>query len=227
LKTPKPYPIKPKGFSLVELMVSLALGIVVLTGVFKMQSSTLDNNAHSLKLSRISQEMRSALDVIKSDIKRSGYWRNANLNTNNTFGSLMISQDNSCISFTYDANNNGVLDQPGDEFGFRLSQGAIEARAGADACDTVSPTRATWAPITDIDSIIVNNLAFTKKVNCLNISTQPFTSCNINPAATGEKTINTTSITIDIQGVSASDSNITMQVSDAAMLRNDIVTTIQ
>jgi len=209
-------------------MVSLALGIVVLTGVFKMQSSTLDNNAHSLKLSRISQEMRSALDVIKSDIKRSGYWKDANLNTNNTFGLLNISYDQSCISFTYDANNNGVFDQPGDEFGFRLSpHGAIEARAGADACDTASPTRTSWAPITDTSSIIVNNLVFSKKVDCLNISTQPFTSCNITPGATGEKTINTTSITIDIQGVSASNPSIIMHVSDAAMLRNDIVTTIQ
>ncbi len=221
------YSIKTKGFSLVELMVSLALGMVLLTGVFKMQSSTIDNNSHSLKLSRISQEIRAALDAIKSDIRRSGYWRDANIDTSNTFGFLKISYDQSCISFTYDFNNNGVLDQPGDEFGFRLNQGAIEARVAADACDTALPTRISWAPITDPNSIIVNNLVFTKKVNCLNVSTQPFTSCNTNPGAIGEKTINTTNITIDIQGVSASDPNITMQVSDATMLRNDIITTIQ
>lgn len=225
-----------KGFSLVELMISLVIGVVIMTGVLKVYATTINGNTHSLMLSRVSQEIRSILDIMKNDIQRSGYWGNAAMNGDNPFGDIVINDTKSCISYTYDANNDSVLDQPGDMFGFRLNNGAVQMRTNANACDNPDNTADIWQTITDPDTVTITDLSFSKIVDCTNMSTEPYTPCNQdevgaytgdNKAPTsGDSIINITTINIQLQAQSKQNSHITMTLADSTMLRNEVVSTV-
>ncbi len=226
-----------KGFSLIELMVSLVIGIVIMTGVLKVYATTVNGNAHSIMLSRVSQEIRSVLDIMKNDIQRSGYWRDATMDDNNPFGDIAINEEKNCLSYTYDANNNGGdVENPNDEFGFRLNNGAVQMRTNANACDNPDNTTDIWQNITDPETVTITNLTFSKIVDCTNMSTEPYTPCskdengnyiddNIAPSP-GDSTINITTINIGLQAQSKQNQDIAMILEDSTMLRNEVVSTV-
>jgi len=225
-----------KGFSLVELMISLVIGIVIMSGVLKVYATTINGNAHSLMLSRVSQEIYSVLDIMKNDIQRSGYWGNATMDGDNPFGDIIINEAKNCISYTYDANNDSVVDQPDDTFGFRLNNGAVQMRTNANACNNPNNTTDIWQSITDPDAVTITNLSFSKIVDCTNMSTEPYTHCNQDetgaytddsePPSAGDSIINITTINIGLQGRSKQNPKITMTLAGSTMLRNEVVSTV-
>lgn len=107
------------GFSLVELLVSLATGLFLLAGVMGIFSTTLSSQGTSLKTTRLNQELRSAMDLISGDLRRAGYWHMAadaasplgDLVLSNTSGSITAqsvdSMGNPVNGFTA-FNNNGI-----------------------------------------------------------------------------------------------------------------------
>jgi type II secretory pathway component PulJ len=62
------------GFSLVELLVSLATGLMLLAGVLGIFTATLDSQGNNLKMTRLNQELRTTMDLITRDLRRAGYW---------------------------------------------------------------------------------------------------------------------------------------------------------
>lgn len=65
------------GLSLLELMIALALGLVVLTGVTSVFVSTMVGNFDNLKMTRLNQELRTVMLMVTRDLRRAGYWRYA------------------------------------------------------------------------------------------------------------------------------------------------------
>lgn len=64
---------KQKGFSIIELMVGLVLGLVVLVGAGGLFSTTLASNSSTVKQQRFDQTVQVLLDLMSSDIRRAGY----------------------------------------------------------------------------------------------------------------------------------------------------------
>lgn len=60
------------GFSLVELMVSLALGMVVIGAVITLIVALMRANNQTIQATRLTQELRATAAVIASDLKRAG-----------------------------------------------------------------------------------------------------------------------------------------------------------
>ncbi len=65
--------IKQSGLSLIELIVSLALGLLVSLAVFTLFVGTLKSNKTQDNLSRLQESARFALSQIQTDIRMSGY----------------------------------------------------------------------------------------------------------------------------------------------------------
>ncbi len=63
----------PRGFSLVELMVAMALSLILLGGVVAIFASSKTTYETTDRLSRIQENGRFALDTITRDIRSSGY----------------------------------------------------------------------------------------------------------------------------------------------------------
>lgn len=61
------------GFSVVELMIAMAAGLVVLAGALSLFSSVLVTGNTNLMLSRLNQEVQGIGDMMSRDIQKAGY----------------------------------------------------------------------------------------------------------------------------------------------------------
>lgn len=63
----------PSGFSIVELMIALVLGLLLVEGILVLFSETNRVNTHQAALSRLQENGRIALGLIGDDLRRAGY----------------------------------------------------------------------------------------------------------------------------------------------------------
>lgn len=153
---------RQKGFNLVELMISLALGLVVMGGALSLVVSILATNTSMLKMTRLNQELRAVMMMITRDLRRAGGWGKAvedMLNgALNPFSEIVVNADKDCILFSYDSNGDGSLNKGksydhDEHYGFRLKDKAIEIRHRGTDCDGKY-----WENITDENSIEITAL---------------------------------------------------------------------
>lgn len=65
------------GFSLVELLISMALSLLIAGAVITIFVTTTASNAEHLAILRLSQDMRVTMDFMTRDLRRTAYWANA------------------------------------------------------------------------------------------------------------------------------------------------------
>ncbi|SDZ91864.1 PilW family protein [Acidovorax soli] len=68
---------RQKGFSLVESMVGITLGLFVVTGALVLMSTMTKNNRDLMMETRLIQDLRTSSDLVARDIRRAGYWASA------------------------------------------------------------------------------------------------------------------------------------------------------
>lgn len=123
---------KTQGFSLVELMVAMVVGLFVAAIVATMYVSIIRANSTTVQVSRLNLDMQAALDIIARDIQRTGYASGAEAalerdSTGNPTSSAASSAahtamfsafasdgstldlQNNCILLRYDANGDGAI----------------------------------------------------------------------------------------------------------------------
>lgn len=61
------------GFTLIELMISIALGLIVITSLVYMMGATMRTNTETLRATHLNQELRSVVQMMSRDLKRAGY----------------------------------------------------------------------------------------------------------------------------------------------------------
>ena len=67
---------KNQGFTLVELLVAMAIAIVILTAIFKTFKSQQDSYVLQSQLAMTQQNVRGAMQLISRDIQMAGYYTN-------------------------------------------------------------------------------------------------------------------------------------------------------
>jgi type IV pilus assembly protein PilW len=91
---------KPRGFSLVELMVSLVITLILLGGIGQIFMSSKKSFTIQDSLGRQQENGRYAIDTLTADLRRAGYW-GGNAQVADISGSLGIVADNgSCPNDT-------------------------------------------------------------------------------------------------------------------------------
>lgn len=157
------------GTSLVELMISMAIGFASLTAMASLVGHGIGMNSQLLAKSRLDEEINAVAALLVSDIKRAGYNANMlsvvgdpNQQVSPFAGSLSVANypqevANSCVVFAYDRNQNGQLDtiNTNEHYGYRLKDKAIEIRIDGLACNVGG-----WHDLTDPGLIKVTNLQF-------------------------------------------------------------------
>lgn len=105
-----------RGFTLVELMIGMAVGLIMLTAVVALTVSVLRTNAEVVTLSKLTQEGRAIGDLVTREVRRARYSGNylqfvgSAGATPNQFDGLDILNSGACVKFAYDANDNGSVD---------------------------------------------------------------------------------------------------------------------
>ncbi|WP_288842081.1 PilW family protein [uncultured Deefgea sp.] len=97
---------KQIGFTLIEIMISLVLGLLITGGAFSYFLSTMKTSKALLSQSKLQQEIRSTASLMQRDLRRAGYTPVGNANeaevksiwlgkTDNTL------TDNNCVIYRY------------------------------------------------------------------------------------------------------------------------------
>ena len=130
------------GFSLVELMVAMAISLIVMGGVYKIYVTQQDSYLLQEQVAEMQQNARIAKYVLTKDIRMVGYNPTRKLNVGSFVTSFVakLPGDDSAdgdpdetatgshsIAFTLDDNGNGVLDANFDEqVAFRVAGANLE-----------------------------------------------------------------------------------------------------
>lgn len=104
-----------KGFTLIELMISMAIAGVVMAGVYSVHRSQQKSYIVQEQVVGIQQRLRAAMDFMEREIRAAGFdpYRNS--------GAGIITAGNSMVSFcfvadddAYDNDSDGDVDEPGE-----------------------------------------------------------------------------------------------------------------
>jgi len=199
-----------RGLSLVELMISMTLGLLLMGGMLTLFHSALANSRNLNAGKQLEDELHGTLDLIVRDLRRAGAMGNPLrqlLGVSNPFGVDTASAytgeaASSCLTSSYDFNGNGSLDTSSSDerFGYRLRNGQVQARVSGQSC--TANTSPAWSAVTTLSQIQITALSFTTTVNTiLGVSSR------------------TTVVTLG--GRLASDSTVSRSVSRTVRLRND------
>ena len=125
------------GYSLIELLVAMAITLVVMAGVYKVYVTQQDSYLLQEQVAEMQQNARIAKYVLMKDIRMAGYNPTRTLNVGNFVTSFVArlpgddlgdgdpdrtSTGSNSIAFTLDDNGNGVLDANFDEqIAFRVA----------------------------------------------------------------------------------------------------------
>lgn len=181
---------RQRGVTIVEVMIGLAIGLVVIGGAISVYVSSVRSSNDTLKSSKLSQEVNTLLQVIASDVRRSGFWGDIDMDAldENPFSqqgatALVVRDDmasnavqgptgqGSCLLYAYDAtylpgNVAGAIEAT-DLFGFRLNGTVVQMRQTGvvDGAACIGGTcnscaNGIWQNVTDPDLIEITDLTF-------------------------------------------------------------------
>ena len=213
------------GFSLVELMIAMAVGLFLMGGIVSIFGASAKTQSESMQTARLQQELRAALSIMRTDIRRAGYWGNAlaSLGANNPFTTattdINVLNGGACILYTYDLNKDGIVDNNSEYFGFRLNNNAIEMRISGTATNDCS-INAEWTKVTDASIVTITSLDFdTSRYDCSNITNPADTDCTV--PATGDVLQTIRELDISLAGALSNSPMISRSYNDTIRVRND------
>lgn len=213
-----------RGFSLIEMMIGLAVGLFVLGGTLSVFVANVTNSRRMLVEARLHQDLRAAADLITRDLRRAGYWGHAIAGTV-AVGSgsatmpnpyAAISTTASSVGYNYSAAANGtaaendVLDA-NEQFGFRIDgNGVVQMQT----------TATTWQDLTDRNVMKVTALSIDGSAS----TAVPMGSICSTPMPAGAANypyIVLRHYTLTLTAQAASDSRVTRQLRTRVKARND------
>jgi prepilin peptidase dependent protein B len=210
---------KHAGFTIIELLVALSINILLFTALLTVFTANVSHYSKSLNIDTLNQQLQSALLIMSSDIRRAGYWANAQNDAgtdqnNNPFmtATTDIQTSGACILFTYDDNSNGTLPSisasyDDERYGYRLNGGILQARPPG-ALFSCAAGASNWENITNSSVLTITALTFT--LNTQTLST-----------GSGTKSIAIRSVDISITGQLVNDTTITKTLTEHVRVRND------
>lgn len=214
--------LKHCGFTLVEMMIAIVINLILFAGLLTFFVNNLEHYRKEMDTNRLYDQLHLAMQLMVNDIRRAGYWANANNDigknqNNNPFmvsgsSDITVNNTNNCILFSYDHDNNGSLASissisDDERYGYRLSNSTLQARPpGASYNCTASAS--SWENMTDPTIITITNLTFT--LNTTTITTGP-----------GAQGIMIRSVDISLTGRLTRDTSVTKTLSQHVRIRND------
>lgn len=210
-----------RGVSLVELMVGLVVSLIVVSAAGAMYVTTVRGQADALRLARLNQDLRAAMDVMVADLRRAGTWSGAitvvnagppveldfetNPYTADAFD-ISIQDAGACVLYAYDADGDGVnVVEVGEVFGFRLNGTVLQmVDPGNAPADTTDCDAGTWLGLTSNDTVIVDELSFsTTNSQCLNATQDISWKVDADPSTVAPCAAAAASVTMNGAGVYA------------------------
>lgn len=226
------------GFGLIELMVSIVIGLIVMTGIISLVVATLRANTENLEMTRLNQEMRSVMQLVTRDLRRGGYTQQAirdfgsGNQSNNDFTGIRVFDGSTeldyadsgiteadpadCVLFSYDSDGNGDA-EAGEFRGFKYdaANNAIRAKVSGNASDAdCADGTGTWETLTDTATVQVNEFAITtRNGNAVPVMTD----------SAGNPVLTIRELVISLDAQLAEDDGVRRTMRETVRVRNDLL----
>ena len=133
----RPSAARARGFSLVELMVAMVLGLIVVAAVVNLVMSIIRSNNQTIQSTRLTQELRATAAVVAADIKRARSvddpYRNPMLLGGNPYRQVDTTVPG-CVRYSYYNTDPGTTDY---FHAVSSANGAVVLSSGATAASAV------------------------------------------------------------------------------------------
>ena len=213
-----------RGISITELMIGLTVGLIVLAGVLGLFSGHLRGNNDLIRITRLNNELRGAMDLIVRDLRRASYWGDSLSGV--WYPSIPVLLSNpffavdtatvGAITYRYDVDSNGVV---GANETFRIQRNGTDGTIEMQQLDAGGGLTGT-TPITDADLTDITVLTFTP------VDRTATTTCLLPGAGAVAPTpplLHVRQITVTLTGRLRNDATVTRTLTESVRLRNDWV----
>jgi prepilin peptidase dependent protein B len=226
----KPRP--PRGLSIVELMVGVAIGLFVVAGAAMLTATQLSDNRRLQIETQVQQDLRASADIITRELRRSGHWGKARegvwvpgvaavqanpyavIASEPAGASLADGESTSTVLLSYARSGNEAAEDnvivAAERLGFRLDSGVIQTQLGED----------NWQALTDINTLRVTSFLVTMNIHPITLACAA--TCPIG-MGTCPPVQQVREIVVDIAGRAANDATVQRSVRSSVRLRNDPV----
>lgn len=208
------------GFSLIEMMVALVVSLLAVGVMVVLMANTLGTGSETIRMARLTQELRSAMEIMTRDLRRANFHQGfiacvgnpdcrSDLGIDAYVGTININAGANCMWFWLDRDGDGDLtDDPVGAFRLRTvgGIGALQMRdTGNAAADCDSD--AGWQTITD--PAVVNVTGFSAD------DTPSYAE-----TVSGTSTQNVEKILITLSAQFVGDAGVTREIEDLIFVRN-------
>jgi len=209
------------GFSIIELMVGIALALLIAAAAAFLLASSVGENRRLLLEAQVTQDLRSAADLVTHQTRRAGHWSGASTlglwsasasAVPNPYAAITPdagASDMLALRYSQDANENNAVDG-NEQVAFRLRNGALEAQLGEH----------TWQALTDASTLVVTRFHIQPTVRS---STLESACACVDSEACTAPLVQVRSVEIEISGQAANDASVLRTVRSTVRLRNDNV----
>lgn len=216
---------RSRGFSLMEVLIASSLSLVVTASMIALMSSSLGSTARIIKMTRLTDDLRSAMLLMSRDVRRSNYtadaincFANPDCLTDGSIsspGDVVISDNNECFVFSMDRDQDGEGTE--NAGGFRRviagGIGVIQMWVGESVPDCASPD-ASWAAVTDANDIEITGFSVDDDLS--------YTEVVLEDAEGIQYFQKVRKVRMNISGRLISDLSIQRTVGDIINLRNNL-----
>lgn len=232
-------PCRCGGFGLIEVLLAVALGLVLVAGLLGLVVAHLTEQRAVMARTRLSQDLRAGLDLALRDVRRGGWWGQAEagiwegddrLPARNPYGGLLPPSDantglgsGSVLAHRYsrDSRENHSADS-NEHFGLRLQRGNLEWRVGGAALTPSSSDQ--WQALTDPGQVQVDGLAVTQRTVRIDLLAEcGLTTCPDPDDPDCPPQLLIRHVDLRLQGQDARDSRARRGLQGAVRLRNEEV----
>jgi type IV pilus assembly protein PilW len=209
------------GFSIIELMVGIALALLIAAAATLLLSSSVSENRRLLLEARLTQDLRSAADLIVRQTRRAGHWGaastvgvwSASANARpNPYAALTPetgTSDAITLHYSQDTVENNTVDN-NEKVGFRLRNGALEVQLGTGS----------WQALTDSSTLVVTRFRVEPRLQTAALESA--CACVANATCSAPQ-VQVRSVDVEISGRAAGDFSVVHTVRSTARVRNDKV----
>jgi type IV pilus assembly protein PilW len=234
---------KQKGFTLIELMIALFIGLLVIGATITIYLITVSSSSDTVSSAKLNNDLDSTMLLMLNDIRRAGYWGGAVPGSDpklNPFTQVPVANQgqpnihiptSNCILYSYDYDGDAIVDD-NEYFGFKLENSEVRFRTsitdpstypsciGAACCNAAN---GNWESITDSNVVTINTLTVTNtNTKCQNLTQNQTCATGV---TAGDSIAESREIDIVIDAELTNDDDVSKSQTGTVKVRNDRIYT--
>lgn len=224
-----------RGVGLVEMLVSITLGLFLIGVTAGMLVSQLAEHRRMLLDTRMTQELRAVLDLVARDVKRAGYWGSsadaawtgapANA-ASNPYQAVFPAPgaSDSRVGYTYsrDSSEDQVV-ASNERFGLRLNTSNRSADWRTSGAALTPSDADTWQALSDPGLLRVTRVSVSSREDTVSLADR----CAVTTCPTGAVDcpphLALRQVDIEVEGVATTDPGLRRSLKAQVSLRNPAV----